>query len=359
MLALLKNINITFVQIGAGAAFVFFMISVIICLVLIARRVLRNRIKNNELIRKGEFESEINKALTPEVQNAGIFKLDLKYQPIFNEVLLKYFRILNGERSNTLKTIIKRLNIEPQIRKSTQVGTVGRRMEAMQVLSYLDTQSSLVSIEEGLSSTKKYIRLTAARCLIRRKADVFIDNIVTSIDSAFPDDPKILADILYRFGAKIAPELEAYVSMSKNDNIQTACLEAMVLLMPPSTSLDLERLMDSSNEHIRAATVSLSQVTSYQSTEDILTLALADPATSVKIRAAKIANASKRSDTISLLYKLTQDPLLWVRYWSTLAIYNTGRQGQKLVESIARGDGSSAHMAREVVLERSLQLGQT
>ncbi len=356
MLALLKNINITFLQVSAGAAFLFFLISVIVCIILIIRRIFRNRRVSNGLDAKRNFETAINTALTSDLKNTDNIQINLKHQPILNEVFLQYFRMLDGAHADTLRTIIKRLNIEPHILKSTKTDTVGRRMEAMQVLSYLDTQSSLISIQEGLSSPKKYIRLTAARCLIRRQADVFVDNIVMSLDSAFPDDPQILADILYRFGARITPQLELYIRSSQNDNIKTACIEALVLLMPPTTSLELDTLMDSSNERVRAATVSLSEVTSYQSKDDILIRALADPATKVKIRAAKIAYSSKRSDTISLLFKLTKDPILWVRYWSTLAIWNTGRQGRKLVETIAKGDDSAARMAREVALECTLAI---
>lgn len=353
MLALPKSSNITFLDISAGAALLFFVISIIICVILVIRRFYRNNKKNNELKEKIHFEKIINAALKSDLKNLSRSQFNVKNKPVLNEVILRYFRMLDGEPANALRNILNFLDFEPQIRASTQVDTLGRRMEAMQILSYLDTQSSLICIHDGLFSSKKYIRLTAARCLSRRQANVFLDDIVTSINSAFPSDPQILSDILYSFGSSATSQLESYIQDSQNDNIIAACLEAMVLLMPPKTSLDLSQLMDSANENVRAATVSLSAVTAHKSKDDILIKALADTATKVKIRASKIAYKSKRSDTISLLFKLSKDPLLWVRYWSIKAIWNSGRQGRKLVGTMARGNDATARMAHEVSLEGS------
>ena len=356
MLDLLKNFEFSFNSILWIILLSLLALSFLICLGLCARRTYRNNKNNNKLKEQSKFEISLNRALQENSDVIHKSQYTFKKTIIINEILLRYFRTLKGKRADTLRRIIKSLQIEKHIQNATKTGTMGRRMEAMQILSYLDSQASLQTIHQGLYAPNKYIRLTAARCLIRRQADVFVDNVVMSLDSAFPDDPQILADILYRFGARITPQLESYIRSSQNDNIKTACIEALVLLMPPTTSLELDTLMDSSNERVRAATVSLSEVTSNQSKDDILIRALADPATKVKIRAAKIAYSSKRSDTISLLFKLTKDPILWVRYWSTLAIWNTGRQGRKLVETIAKGDDSAARMAREVALECTLAI---
>ena len=345
--------NITFLDLSLGAAILFFGISVIICTFLVIRRILKNYIKNKDLKEIHNFEAGVNRILASHANDISDAQFNIENKPVFNEVILRYFRMLDGEPAKTLKSIIEFLDFEPHIRTSTQSGTVGRRMEAMQILSYLDTQSSLVTIHEGLSSSKKYIRLTAARCLTRRKARIFLDDIVSSIDFAFPADPQILADILYRFGSSVTPQLETYIQDTPSNNVKAACLEALVLLMPPQTSLDLSQLMDNPDEHVRAATVSFSEVTSHRSKEDILFKGLSDSATKVKIRASKIAYKTKRTDTISLLFKLTQDPLLWVRYWSIKAIWNSGRQGRKLVETIAKGDDAAGLMARGVSLEDS------
>lgn len=350
------NIDINLLQLLWTVSLSLLGVSICLCTILSFRRALRNRIKNNRLDKQSQFEVKLNTALTSNFDSEETITFQADDSAIFNEILLRYFRTLNGKRADTLRNITETINIETQIRESTKTGTVGRRMEAMQVLSYLNSQGSLLSIHEGLSSSKKYIRLTAARCLTRRKANIFIDDIIHSISTAFPDDPQLLADILFRFGHEITPILEAYVETSDNLCIQSACLEALVLIMPAKSNLDLDGLLESPDEKVRAGAISLSSVTAHNSNNDILINALSDPSTKVKIRAAKLAYAARRTDTISSLFKLTQDPLLWVRYWSIKAIWNTGRQGRKLVETISRGDDAASRMAREVSLEcRSIE----
>jgi len=303
------------------------------------------------LSRQDKFESALNLALKTNISVINNQTFDFDDTTIINEILLKYFRMLAGERVNTLRKVIQHLQIEAQIQRATKSGTTGRRMEAMQILSYLNSQSSLQTIHEGLSSPNKYIRLTAARCLTRRNADVFTDDIIYFINSAFPNEERILADILFRFGLKITESLESYVNSDCNDCIKVACLEALGLIMPPSTSLDLDILLEHPEEKIRAAALVLSDVTQSNTKDDILIKALGDTSVKVIIKAAKIAHNTRRIDAISPLYKLTQNPLLWVRYWSIKAIWNTGRQGKKLIETMGRGDDPSAYMAREVALE--------
>jgi len=326
-------------------------LSFFICLLLCVRRSYRNHLSINRLRKQAEFESALNLALKSDanVFNTHMFSVD--ETAIINEVLLKYFRMLAGDRVKTLRRVIKNLQIEKKIQKATESGTTGRRMEAMQILSYLDSQSSLQTIHQGLSSPNKYIRLTAARCLTRRKADIFTDDIIYFINSAFPYEEKILADILFRFGLTITNTLESYVNSDCNDCIKAACLEALGLIMPPSTSLDLDNLFEHPDEKIRVAALTLSDVTSHNSKGDILIKALGDTSIKVKIKASKIAYNTRRNDIIFPLFKLTQHPLLWVRYWSTKAIWNTGTQGKKLVNTMARGNDPAAHMAREVALE--------
>jgi len=348
---LLKNIDFSLNVVLWMISLSMLVISFFICLLLCLRRIYRNRINIKRLDKQSNFESSLNLALKSDINaiNSSTFNVD--DPTIINEVLLKYFRMLAGERVNTLRTIIQYLKIEKQIQESTKSGTTGRRMEAMQILSYLQSQASLLTIHEGLFSSNKYIRLTAARCLTRRKADIYIDDIIYYINSAFPNEEKLLADILFRFGPRITDILEAYANFDCNDCIKAASLEALVLIMPPKTSLDINNLLENPDEKIRAAALSLSDVTTHGSKNDILIKALDDSSIKVKIRAAKIAYNTRRIDTISPLFQLAQHPMLWVRYWSIKAIWNTGRQGRKLIETMGRGNDPSARMAREVTLE--------
>ena len=351
MLDLLKNFEFSLNSILWIISLSLLALSFLICLGLCARRTYRNNKNNNRLEEQSKFEISLNRALQKNSDVIHKSQYTFKKTIIINEILLRYFRTLKGKRADTLRRIIKSLQIEEHIQNATKTGTMGRRMEAMKILSYLDSQASLQTIHQGLYAPNKYIRLTAARCLTRRNADVFLNNIIDSIHSAFPNEEKLLADILYHFGLKVTDVLESYVNSDCNDCIKAACLEALVLIMPPTTSLDVEALLESSDEKVRAAAISLSEITSYKSKNNVLIKALGDNSVKVKIRATKIAGNTRQRDAISSLFQLSHDPLFWVRYWSIKAIWNTGRQGKKLVETMGRGNDSSARMAREVGLE--------
>lgn len=329
-------------------------ISLCVCLILSVRRIYRNNIYNNRLRKQIKFENDLNIAL----KKKTFFTDSRSFNPvdtsIINEVLLKYFRMLKGVQAERLQEIIDSLNIESDIQAATKSGTTGRRMEAMQILSYLNSHLSLQTIHKGLSSSNKYIVLTAARCLTRRQANIFVDDIIYYINSNFPEEEKLLADILFRFGSKVTNTLEFYIDSDASASVKAACLEALVLIMPPATSLDFDKLIEHQNEKVRAATLALSDVTSHNSSNDILIKSMGDISTKVKIRAAKMAYMKRRKDTISPLFKLTNDPLLWVRYWSTKAIWNTGRQGRKFVETMSSRNEKAGRMAREVSLENRI-----
>ena len=360
MLDLLRNFDFSLNVILWIISLSLLTLSLLICLGLCVRRLYRNNITNSRLEEQSEFETSLNLALQKDKTVFHETQYSFKKTTSINEILLRYFRTLKGERADTLRQVIENLQIEKHILTATKTGTMGRRMEAMQILSYLDTQDSLQTIHQGLYAPNKYVRLTAARCLTRRNAAVFLNDIIDSINSAFPNEEKLLADIIYHFGFEATDVLESYVNSDCNDCIKAACLEALVLIMPPKTSLNIEALLESSDEKIRAAAISLSEITPHQSKNDALIKALGDSSVKVKIRATKIAGNTRRIDTISPLYQLSQDPLLWVRYWSIKAIWNTGRQGRKLVETMGQGNDSSARMAREVALEcLSLEGGLT
>ena len=360
MLDLLRNFDFSLNVILWIISLSLLTLSLLICLGLCVRRLYRNNITNSRLEEQSEFETSLNLALQKDKTVFHETQYSFKKTTIINEILLRYFRTLKGERADTLRQIIENLQIEKHILTATKTGTMGRRMEAMQILSYLDTQDSLQTIHQGLYAPNKYVRLTAARCLTRRKAEIFTEDIIYYINAAFPDEEKLLADILFRFGLQISDKLEEFIESDCNNSIKASCLEALVLMMLPKTSLDINALLDNPDERIRAAAVSLSEVTSNNSDNDILLKALKDSSVKVKIRAAKIASEKQSKEAISTLYKLSKDPLLWVRYWSIKAIWNTGRQGRKLVETMGQGNDSSARMAREVALEcLSLEGGLT
>jgi len=328
-------------------------ISLLISLYMGVRRIWRNRKKPNAHRIGKRFEDYLTLGLSQDIDPNALkkFAYSKRHVPAMIDVLLHYFRTLDGSSADVLRTITARLGLEAHIIKRSQNGTLGRQMSAIQTLSYLQTQKSLAVIHKRLTAKNKYVRVTAARCLARQKADAYVPDIIHAVSAAFPKNSPVLSEILYQFGKPITPVLEGYIETSDNDVLRAACIDAIIMLMPPKTTLNLDALMQSSSADLRASTVELSQITEHNAQTDFLSAGLKDSSTAGKIRSAKLAYAARRVDTLTHLHALTQDPVIWVRYWAMRAIWACGAQGQKLVETIGRGDDVAGHMARDVALE--------
>ena len=326
----------------------FFTVAVLLCCFLTFRRIERNKRQSRRVVAAQVLDNYVAQAIKNKMSPAeAVAQLPTYSTSVITEVLLHYFRTLKGEGLEQLQTVICESTLETVLARATREGVIGRRTRALKILSYLPSQSSLPVIFEHLSSENKYIRLTAARGLVRRKALYGMDAIIDSCLEAFPKNTGLLASLLKGFGPEAIPMLEAHVTDSENDNVKAACLEALELLMPARTTLDLMALAQSENEDVRAAALSFSAVTSHAGEGDPIRLCLGDSSVKVKIAAAKIACGSKRPDLVSELYSLTEDPLMWVRYWALKAIWQSGKSGRQFVTVLS----DKNPMAKHVILE--------
>ena len=348
---------------------IFWMVTLLIlgtafflCFGVIIRRIVRNKQARRREQERAAFQSYLKDVLKKDLEDQGHLE-DAPHCSTSEmaDVLLHYFRTLKGEKLAQLKEITSGSILEDRLIKETSKGIRGARMRALRTLSYLESQRSLQVIFDTLKSDDKYVRLTAARCLVIRGSDCYLKAILDAIHEAFPQDFKLIAGILEGFGTDIVEPLENYIRQTGNDVLKTACLETLILIRPAQTSLDLNALMQSEAETVRAGALALSTMVRHNAAsdpaQDPLRLGLQDEAISVKMRAAKMACAVRRSDIISDLYKLASDPVMWVRYWALRAIWMSGASGQKFVNSLAKSDDlvsdktTPHHMAAQVARE--------
>jgi hypothetical protein len=348
MLVSLTSVELSLLNIFWGVTFSFLGISFLLCLAIVLRRTWKNWRATQSAAQKRKFELFLAAALKQDFASDYDLSQAPKCQtPEMARVLLHYFRTLKGDKLEKLKEMISDSKWEDDLLKGSSEHIRGIRMRCLRTLSYLESQGSLQVIFNNLSSEDKYVRLTAAQCLVRRQSFCYFGPIIESIREAFPKDPRILAGVLAKFGTPSVASLESYISRTDDGTAKVACLEALILIMPAKTRLDLEDLMADDSEAVRAAALSLSAIADFDNEIDPLRLGLQDDAISVKIRAAKMACDVKRTDITTELYKLTREPVMWVRYWALRAIWTSGESGQKFVNSLAR----SQEMAEKVALE--------
>ena len=348
MSGLRTNAEVTYLTVFWGVSILFLSVSILICFVIIVRRLVRNKAAKTRKNQKTNFETFLSQAVINAEQAPDTLQAPDCHILDMTEVFLHYFRTLKGEKNERLMEMIVGTPIEDQIVKSTYSGVRGSRMAAVRTLSYLNSQMSLQVIFDNLSSDEKYVRLTAARCLVRRDGLFYLSAIVDSLTAAFPEDSKLLAGVLEKFGSDAIGALESLVLSTQNPVVKTACLEALIMIMPPRTSLDLGALMKSPDKTVRAAVLSLSTVAKHDDQSDPVRQGLRDNETLVKMRAVKIANDLKRADLTPELYELSTDPVMWIRYWALRAIWGTGNSGEKFVFSLSETNPMAKKVATEI-----------
>ena len=353
MLALPVNFEAALPIIIHWVTAAFLAVSILLCLFLYIRRFRRNYLDRVRARHNHTYDELINRVLSnagdDEAQNA-LLRFRGRSTALARS-MLNVFRTVRGSRAQYLSELVSGSVLEKRLIKATRKGTRGYRMRALQVLSYLETERSLEVVRRHLQSRNRYERLTAARALTRRKSYKDFASIISSLSAAFPRRTDLLAEVIVNFGPEIQPALEAVFRQSRRTRVRVACLDGLRRLAPANTSLDLSLLMEDPSDAVRDAAISLSAICDDTSQSDLLLKGLADEAIAVKISAAKVASAVSRPDTAPLLYRLSQDPSFWVRYWAVRAMWGLGKTGQQMVASIARSNDDGAAMAANVARE--------
>jgi len=352
MLDLLKNTEdvLLFTLWCISATLIILSISVAIWLSV--RRVRRNRRNAGIESRQLRFEAFIQDLLSrDEFPKDVVLPAEIRSdRTAVTAGLLRFFKLVRGDDALKLKIIVERLDLESVVQAAITWGNRGKRMRAFHVLSFLDTSSSLKTICKYLYASDKYVRLSVARCIARRRVMSLISEVAESISFAYPKDEKILADVLSRFGSKAIPRIESLAQKHEDPTIIAGVLETLIILRPEKSQLNMGDLVNHSDERVRAAAIELSTI--MQEQEDLLLTGLADSSRKVKIRSLKVAAREKRTDTFADLYRLMNDPFMWVRYWAMRAALNTGQSGETLMRSLSRQGNSVGDLAVDVLRER-------
>lgn len=350
MWALLENSEPNILTMAWVFSAIVMLLACLVTIMMVIQRFFANG-KN----RRSRHQEEQIRNLLDEVIGAGSSKVVILPETKFksgalSKTLLQYFRTYKGERLSALRHFVEVSGVEGQLCKATHKGVPGERVRAVQVLSYLDTEGSLSTIVKNLSSRRPYKRIVAARALARRGALQYCEDVAFKLAEVFPQNTKLIAELLGQFGADIVPALEKIVGSTPNETVIIACLETLAEHLKSPTIVDLPHFARHENENIRAAALSVAAVSGGLESED-LARALRDTTTTVKITSAKLACTLKDSSVSLELCDLANDDHFWVRYWSVRALLALGDSGSDIVAAIKSGGGLASEMAQQVCAE--------
>ncbi|GEM_PF-4959838 len=326
--------------------------SILMVGVLAIRRAARDRLRCAQADRNEELTQALNIVLFQKIENASDILPRLKKEdasPLV-DALLMLLRNLSGPVLKKLTQIIESWGAEDIACAQALSARRGGRIEAIAVLSYLSSEKSLAVISRNLESRDSYIQLAAMRAAARRNATHLIPGIIERLKRSDDQNGRLLAGILYRFGAEISPFLSELAMSAESATVRAAALTALTYVSAPTVSVDLEACMKSPDVNIRATAVTLAGATHMESDAPFLS-AVSDQSALVRARAASAIRTAEKRTLMDKLVELYSDPVWWVRYRACQALLGLGAEGKAILRSLSRIGGAESVLATEVLAE--------
>ncbi len=353
MSALLSDFEHTLLAVVWMASAGFAALSTFMLLTLALRRAFRDRMRRQEKAKMAQFDALLSALVRQRIAPRGdmLPHIDAGDVAALVNVLLNYLRNLSGADADLVIDAIDLWDIESLLVQEAKHGHRGRRIEALAVLSYLRSETSLASLVKALRSEDDYVQLAAIRCIARRGAIEYLPHIIDAINQERERNRTILAEVLQRFGAASAPYLEKLTDEAASDSVLIAALEALAMIAPEHVQVNMKALMAHSAPRVRAAAVRLAGVSAVSSPIDVIALGLEDQEALVRIRAAVAAGNAGRQDLLPALRRTLADPVWWVRFRACQAMLNLGAAGRAVLRTVAAKSGDEAILAADILSE--------
>jgi len=265
-------------------------------------------------------------------------------------VLPDYFRNLEGGKAVLLAEIVEVWGVEKEICNKTKRQRRGLRIQALTVLSYLQTERSLKTLAQALRSDDLYVRLSGIRSLARRQAHSYLPEIIEALNSEEHHNAVMLSDILQRFGTEASWAFEYLASEAKNATVCAAALEALRLVRPEQLNLDLKSFLYDPSPAVRAGAIEL---IAYAGDDRISMVerALIDRSAAVRARIARALPRLGIPGSLKYLHTLLDDPVWWVRFQAHQSLEAMGPQGRAYLRAVSSSDGDNSDLAAAVLAE--------
>lgn len=278
-------------------------------------------------------------------------ELPPEQHPVAVNVGLDLLRTLRGGRADRMVTLLTRWGVENYLLKTSEQGGRGERIRALTLLSFFESEDSLLALLEQTDSQSTYVRLAALRGLARRNASADLMAICRHLGN--DTNTRMLADILARFPSGTAPDICKLASGASADEVRLAAviaLGAIGALEGTDTLMDLAR--EDENEDIRAQSIEALAKIGDRRAEAPVMAALQDLSPGVRARAASAAGKMRIISAIPYLNAQLADDDWWARFRAAESLLKFGDRGVALLRSVAAKNGRAATIAGEVLMEQ-------
>lgn len=268
-----------------------------------------------------------------------------------------YLRVLLSaarQRSDHDASILKRMAAPflDDIRCGTRAEAAEARAVRTQLLGWLGDGRDVPLLIEALDDPSPLVAIVALRALIRRRAVVAIDAMVSKLDRFRFWNVRTIASILAEIGPRIAPALRAQVIDRDTDMrirlIGLTTLQEVGGETAVRTALDL--LADEDDRSLITGSLRILEASGDPRHLPLLRVMSRSDDEIIRLRAYSALSAIDSTSEVDTLQDAFNDRNSWVAMRAAQALAQAGRM--EVLERAAMGTSDRAELARQVLAER-------
>lgn len=314
-------------------------VSIVGFTVVILRRAALNQADRASETRLQEIEREVRAILTGRSGAGDLPRLELKGADDLDRVidlLLDGFRNIRGKRAKTLRFAVEEWDLEPRLTKAVRRGHRSRRIDAIALLSFLQTESSALLLLRTLRARDPIIKSAAGRALARRPDAPLIDIAIQELIGTETENADFVADTLIRFGERAVPTVRRIVENPPSSGILLGALRALAHFPNHLDCIDTASLLVHSDPRVRAAALHLESLKTGGTSRPVLERFGRDESPLVRGMVADVAGSLPRRKNLDLLVGLADDTDVAVRLKAEEALADLGPAGAAVLRALRR-----------------------
>lgn len=329
-------------------------ISLLVMIILIVRRVILQQIEN----RKKEREAILKPMLflcMDDIKKCDDIKAIL--QPgdknLILEIVHQLMEALRGESQDNLVDILKEFGAVEKYINLLQNGNVHEKTVAAENLANFELDEVKLALTYAMNDTSARVRFAVAYSLELLGIAFDLNSFMEKFIADGAKRPRAMRDFLRRIAAKRTDEL-LLLTKHSDENIVVLSVDALA----KSQNLTIISFVSDiatkhSSKEVRASAVRTLAALGHPSAEGAVMAALKDTSWEVRAQAAIATGRIGLVKAVALLADLLSDEQWWVRFRAAESLHVLGPDGVKYIEEASKLGGLAGDIAEYVLMEKS------
>lgn len=272
-------------------------------------------------------------------------------EAIIVHIVLDMLRVMRGSDGERIIQVLKNWNLFSYLRRISEKGSRGKRIQAITLLGHFNDTESLVVLMGHAGEKDMYVQLAALRCLAERGATKYIGQIIEKLQRTRKTNALMLADVLGRFGDSAVPSLTRLVESVAAPDVRIAAIMATERIGSLEIIEPLLRILHDPHAGVRAQAINTLGRLGDMRAGPALTHCLVDANRDVRLQAAIALGKLSYQQALPYLVKAFNDSEWAVRFRAAQALGKLGNNGTAMLRSLSRTEGAAGSLASQVLGE--------